>query len=121
MKGVLLLNSEHIVVFFLWIALISCAPEPKPDYLLTQEEMVDVLVEVYLAEARLSSSGIPRDSAEMLFKAYEKTILDRRNIEDSTLRASYKYYFEHSEEMEAILDVVIDSLNIQEQRNRVVP
>ena len=114
------MNSKYIAVFTFLLAAFSCTSDPKPDYLLSKEEMVDLLVEIYLAEARLSSVGVPRDSAESLFKTYEKTILAKRGIADSTLKASYEYYFEHSQEMEAILDIVIDSLNIQEQRNRVI-
>ena len=78
--------------------------------------MADWMIKVYLAEARASAWSIPRDSAYKLFVPYQDTLKRRNGLADSTLMKSYLYYLENSKDMEAIYDIVIDSLNLREQR-----
>lgn len=114
---------QNLIKYFLGllIFLSGCNTGDKPDYLLSKEAMVDILVEVYLGEARLTSAGISKDSAEKLFKPYELKILKEKHIEDTVLMASYEYYLGHIEEMEEIMDAVIDTLSLKEQQIRKTP
>lgn len=102
-----------IVVF---ISLVQCKEEQKPASIMNEEEMVNLLVELYLAEAKISLTGIRRDSANKLFLPYEESVIASRGIPDSTLNKSYDYYFQHPDELEHILDAVMDTLNLREQR-----
>ena len=93
----------------------ACVSEKK-DSVLSKEEMTNFMIEVYLGEARLASSGIfIPDSAKRIFESYDKALLSRRGISDSVLKKSYQYYAEHPDEMAQILDAVIDSLSLKEQ------
>lgn len=78
--------------------------------------MSSLLVDLYIAESRITISRIPRDSAYLVLKPYEDSVLYRRGITDSTLKKSYAYYLEHPKVMEQILDAVIDTLSLREQR-----
>lgn len=104
------------MVIAMLIALIQCKEEQKPAGIMNEEEMVSLLVELYLAEAKISLTGIRRDSANKLFLPYEESIIVSRGITDSTLNQSYDYYFQHPDELEHILDAVMDTLNLREQR-----
>ncbi|HZX73200.1 MAG TPA: DUF4296 domain-containing protein [Cyclobacteriaceae bacterium] len=95
-------------------AFCSCK-EKKPDTILDKDQMTSFMIEVYLAEARVSSTIFITDSARHVFGPHEKVLLQRRGIPDSVLRKSYAYYMEHPDEMQAILDAVIDSLSLREQ------
>lgn len=101
--------------------LVQCKQEQKPAGLLNEEEMVNLLVELYLSEAKLTLSGIRRDSANKLFLPYEESIVASRGITDSTLNENYNYYLQHPDALEKILDAVIDTLNLREQRATDVP
>ena len=95
---------------------LSCQKETKPKGLLSQTEMTSLMVEMYLAEAKIATSRISRDSANKLFRPYEKSVLEKRGISDSTLKANYAYYMERPKELEQLMDAVIDTLSLREQR-----
>jgi hypothetical protein len=112
------LSLETYKPIFVIIALLlfGCGSQEKPKGLLSQDEMVSLMVDVYLAEARISTTGIPRDSATKLFEPYESALIAKRGITDSILQANYAYYLQKPDELEKILDAVIDTLNLREQR-----
>lgn len=111
---------------YLSLAVVLCLTrcgneEKKPEGLLNKQEMVALMVEVYLAEAKISVNNISRDSAAKLFGPFEESILAERGMVDSTLKANYSYYLQKPVELESILDAVIDTLNLREQRTTDQP
>ncbi|HRK54526.1 MAG TPA: DUF4296 domain-containing protein [Cyclobacteriaceae bacterium] len=121
-KGVTgMMGRLKYVVIGVLITLVQCKQEQKPAGLLSKEEMVNLMVELYLSEAKLTLSGIRRDSANKLFLPYEESIVASRGVTDSTLNENYNYYLQHPDELEKILDAVIDTLNLREQRASDVP
>lgn len=98
------------------MTLVQCKEAHKPAGLLNKDEMVNQLVELYLAEAKVAVTAISRDSANKLFRPYDELFAESKGFKDSTLKASYNYYFQRPEELEKILDAVIDTLNLREQR-----
>jgi hypothetical protein len=84
-------------------------PPPK---LLAKEELVGVLVQLHLLEARVESSRLSPDSARALFQQQKSEILRKNNISeaDSVLPRSYRYYAVNNKDMDEIYKVVIDSL-----------
>lgn len=111
------LRSFKFIFIITALLLLGCGNEEKPEGLLNQDEMVSLMVDVYLAEARISTTGISRDSASKLFEPYESALLAKRGITDSILQANYAYYLQEPDELEKILDAVIDTLNLREQRS----
>src|SRR6478736_685493 len=104
-----------LVIIVMASALSSCTKEKKPADVLDKAQMTNFLIDVYLAEARLSSTIFIAESARHVFAPYEKELLQRRAMSDSTLKKSYQYYLEHPIEMQEIMDAVIDSLSLREQ------
>ena len=78
--------------------------------------MTSWMLEVYLAEARAGGWPIARDSTYKLFLPFQDSLKRRMNLQDSTLKKSYEYYLGRPLELESIYDVIIDSLNLREQR-----
>lgn len=115
------LQSVKYLLIVLVVLFVQCQGEKKPAGLLSHDEMVSLMVEVYMAEARISTKGIPKDSAAKLFGPLEKSLLAKRSMGDSALRISYSYYLEKPKELEKILDAVIDTLNLREQRHGAQP
>ncbi|HEY5690223.1 MAG TPA: DUF4296 domain-containing protein [Cyclobacteriaceae bacterium] len=111
-------SLEPLKLIFVLIVLLvfGCGSQEKPKGLLSQNEMVSLMVDVYLAEARIAAKGIPRDSASKLFEPYESALIAKRGFSDSVLHANYAYYLQKPDELEKILDAVIDTLNLREQR-----
>jgi len=108
--------------FFLLLAIISsCQKEKKPSGIMSHEEMAAVIVDIYLAEARLNGSLMVRDSARQVFKPYEDKLMLQKGVNDSILKKSYQYYLDHSTELEKIYDSVIDTLALREQTAKRLP
>jgi hypothetical protein len=100
---------------------VSCQPKKAEAPPLSREQMIGLMMEIYLAEARTSLIPAAKDSSYRLFLAYQDTLMHRRGVSDSTLRRAYTYYLEHPAELEAIYDAIIDSLSLKEQRLREAP
>ncbi len=109
------MRLSYYLLMIMLLLLLRCSEGQRPEGLLDHEEMVSLMIEVYLAEARISTRGIPRDSAAKLFEPFERSLIAKRGITDSTLYASYAYYLQQPDELERILDAVMDSLNLREQ------
>ncbi len=90
--------------------------ELKPRTVLTKEKLTALIIEMYLAEAKMDATSLPRDSTIKFFVPREKQILEKLGIPDSTLKITYDYYLQHPNEFEEIYDAVIDSLNLREQQ-----
>lgn len=105
-----------IVVILISALLWSCNSNEKPEGILSKEEMVPILIDVYVSEGRLSAMNVKRDSALKVFEAVENLIFEKYNTNDSIYRASMVYYYDRPKEMELIYEVVMDSLGLREQK-----
>lgn len=94
----------------------ACQSDKIPGGVLSQEELSALFVEFYLAEARISSTTVVRDSALQLFLPFEKSFLEKRGVSDSVLKKTYQYYFNNPVKLEQVYDAVIDTLSLREQR-----
>jgi Domain of unknown function (DUF4296) len=116
-KGVIPKTAILLVVsgFLLY----SCKND-KQEGILSQKEFASLLVEFYVAEARLNTSPIVRDSAIRLFIPLEQAYLDKHRISNEILTNTYRYYLDHPDEFGRIYDSVIDTLSLREQRTMVL-
>lgn len=116
-KGVFKMIGWIKYTAFIFILIFTqCTKEKKPEGLLSEAEMISLMVEMYIAEGKITMSRITRDSAAILFDPYEEALLSKRGLSDSLLKANYDYYLQKPNELERILDAVIDTLSLREQR-----
>ncbi len=118
MKGLITFGSRFFVLAFALAAAFSCTKEQKrkPDYILSHQQMVQALAEVYLAEQKVNRLSLNADSAALVFGSMEKKVFANLKVPDSVFRASVDYYMDHPKEMEVIYATLIDSLQLREQR-----
>jgi hypothetical protein len=88
----------------------------KNDHILTPEEMVKAMTEIYLAEQKINRLGLPRDSAEREFDHFKHVIFEKIDVSDSVFKRSFDYYMDRPKEMEIIFTALVDSLSLMEQR-----
>jgi hypothetical protein len=116
-KGVLQFNGKQTGILFLLFLNFSCQQtEQKPDDVLSHNEMVKVLAEVYITEEKISRAGISPDSAALLFEIASEKLYDQTGVPDSVFKESLNYYMDRPKEMEMIYSILIDSLQLREQR-----
>ncbi|HEY0744974.1 MAG TPA: DUF4296 domain-containing protein [Chryseosolibacter sp.] len=118
MKGLITTKHWFFALTIGFFAFISCekTAQRKPDYILSEEEMVKALAEVYIAEQKVSRLQLNADSAAVVFGSMEKKVFSNLNVPDSVFRASLDYYMDHPKQMEKIYGVLVDSLQLREQR-----
>jgi len=81
---------------------------------LDEDLMVSVLVEIQLAEGKVSSLPISYDSSQVLYTLLERDIFSKHEVTDSVFKSSMEYYLEDAEKMDRIYARVIDSLVVLE-------
>ncbi len=109
------------VAVILLLSSLSCEKKKEPQGILSRAQMVDWMIDIYLAEARIIALPVNRDSAYKIFVPFQDSLMRKKGIQDSVLHKSYQYYLEHPTEFERLYDTVIDSLSLREQRMRQNP
>lgn len=79
--------------------------EPKP--LLSEQQMVDLLSDVYVVEAMLNQKKAAGQQIDSLTCAYYDQLFEHFGITDSILEANMTYYTRHPEILERIMDSVV--------------
>jgi hypothetical protein len=116
-KGVFNLILKASIAGILIITVFSCKTEEKrPAGILSKEEMVDVLIEFYVAEEKVTRLNLPSDSADVVFEVMESKVLEKAAIQDSVFKRSFNYYMDRPREMELIYTALVDSMQLKEQR-----
>ena len=98
---------------FLLLAAPACqTPEeaPKPKDLLPREQMISLLADLHVLEARVENSRLMPDSARSLFLTQQKALLWQHKVSDSTFFRSYRYYGIHRKDLNEIYQAVVDTL-----------
>jgi hypothetical protein len=108
-------RTGQVFIGLLLALLTSCGiPEEvePPAQLLSKDELVGLLVQLHLLEARVESSRLSPDSARALFQQQKSEILRKNNVseKDSVLQRSFRFYAVNHKDMDEIYKVIIDSL-----------
>jgi hypothetical protein len=88
----------------------------RPKNVLSEEEMVKVLADIYTNEEKVNMLGLNPDSAHQVFDIMMAGISKTDGISDTAVKQSIYYYMEHPKELDRIYTVLIDTLQLREQR-----
>lgn len=101
--------------------LISCGePDNQPKGLLSKEQMVNILTDIHIAEARANRSQLRSfDSIQVYYKVLENDVFKKHKVDSAAYKRSYQYYLEHMKEMDDIYTAVVDSLSLRENFGRI--
>jgi len=114
--------GNKVVLLLCAAVFFSCLQnDKKPDNVLSEREMVKVLAEVYIAEQKVAGLALPQDSALKVFGLLQNKVFESTGVPDSVLKKSIDYYMEHPKEFEQIYSVLVDSLQLREQRTSSTP
>jgi len=103
---------SSFLVLFLIIACYSCSkPKPViPEGLLTEKEMVPVLVDIHIAQSAAALYD-PEDSVKHTVNEMLPYILSIHHIEQVKYDSSISFYTRHPEIMQLIYDEVINEIS----------
>ena len=101
----------YLLTFFI---ITSCQTDEKQD-LIDKQMMVQILIDMHLAEESIENLKYGNDTLEALFHKKETEILGKYNTTEELYRKSYSYYFFEPEELDKIYEVMLDSLLLYQQ------
>ena len=113
-----------LFVILVWTAISTACTTDRtlsepPSQLLSQQEMVSFLIDLHLAEAKMNYIEIGKnDSLEIVFRNYEKYLMNQHGFTDSVYLQSYEYYLDHMELLDEIYSDVVDSLSVMNSREK---
>jgi len=115
------INSFLLVLIAgVWLVQAGCSnTERVPQGVLCKEEMANVLSEIYIVEEKLNQASISRDSGRQVFEKMKGKVFEKAGVSDSVFKKSLDYYMANPTEMELIYTALVDSLNLDEQRESV--
>lgn len=89
-------------------AAFACRTEPDiPDDIIAEDKMANILVDIHLLEAKIDALGIPIDSSQRLYKAYEYDLLTNKyQVDTVTYKKSFSFYRKHLKEFARVYDQV---------------
>ncbi len=94
---------------------------PKPDNLLSPAQLVPLLADMQVAEARAQHSARAPDTIQALYQGQETEILRRRGVTSQQFQQSYAHYAARPAELEAIYKTLTDTLSMREVRLKSRP
>jgi len=98
------------------LTIVSCSgKEERPKGVIPPEKMALILSDIYLAEYKATNIGLRQDSAKVVLRHYELKIFEDHDTNDSIYKESFKYYLENPDKLEAIYDIVIDTVGLRDQ------
>jgi len=102
----------------LGLLLLGCLKPRTPEGILTKDQMVQIISEIYITEEKLNRVNITPDSAKVVAVFLKDKILESNKVGDSVFQQSFDYYVDHPKDMELIYAAVVDSLQLREERSR---
>ena len=102
---------KKFFVLSVMLLVFSCHKKEKiPDNILSEVEMADLLIDIRIAEGKVGTLTLGKDSSTVIFKTLEKQIFEAHGIDSTIYVKSHNYYLLHPESYMRITDIVIDSL-----------
>lgn len=108
--------NQYILSGLIFLLVTGCGGSKKPEGVLSEKQMVNVMTELYLAEEKVTRLAIPYDSVRKIFPEFSERAFNKAGISDTLFRKSMEYYMREPEKLENIYTILVDSLNLKAQR-----
>ena len=111
------MNSFKKTYLFLLMLALACSPADKPDELLEEADMVKILYNIHLIEAKISLLNMSsKDSSKLVFDAWEKQIFAQYKVDTAVYKQSYRYYAAHPQQFDRIYKEVIKQIEASDKK-----
>ncbi|HNP19917.1 MAG TPA: DUF4296 domain-containing protein [Fulvivirga sp.] len=108
-----------IILLFACLMIVGCTRTKEiPNDIMKPNEMVPVLLDIYLAESQITELRLNRDTTASIFQTYEGLIYDSLNVDREKYKKSLTYYYDHTDQLEIIYEAILDTLTKRDSRLR---
>jgi hypothetical protein len=110
--------KKYFLIFLVFCY--SCIrPEKPPEDVIPRDTMAAILVDIHIAESKVSVKSIRPDSAHIYYNLHKKEIFNKYKVPEERFEKSFEYYMRNLTEMDQIYAVVVDSLSLREGRGKI--
>lgn len=105
-------HFKAAIVLSVVILVVSCQEKKveAPSYLIDQETMVDVMVDMHLVETAQNLKMIGADSTTVPYHEHFESIFESRGLTKTDFDSSLFYYTTQTEQMPVIYDKILEEL-----------
>ncbi len=107
-----------VIIGCLWLAACQQPAEQKPDYLLDEDKMVAVMVDMHLVETAQNLKVIEPDTTFAEYDRMFGSVFTTHAVTKADFDSSLYYYATRTDEMHVIYDKVLERLSELESRVR---
>lgn len=107
----------YILTILLFVVAVSCEETivPKPDNLIKEKQMIEMLVDIHLAEATYNKFRYDTIMSNNSSVNFYYSVLDKYQVPDTLFERSYVYYASVPKDFEKMYRKVMSILSEQEQ------
>lgn len=111
------MNKLIIFLAFVFLAFVACddVPFEKPDNLVKEKKMIDMLVDIHIAEATYSHVRYDSIMQNTTSADFYYSILDKYEVPDSVFEKSFVFYASTPKHFEKMYRKVMSKLSAIEQ------
>lgn len=100
------------IIFLLLVALACNEPkQEQPNYLLTEEKMVKLMVDMHIVETAQNLKLMGVDSTNRRYQQYFNSIFESHNVSKTAFDSSLHFYSTKTDKMNQIYDKVLEELH----------
>lgn len=89
----------------------GCQENEKPEYLISKDQLVSILVDIHVTEGIASSLPVPYDSSQVIYSLLERDVFEKHEVSDSVFTKSLIFYLKDPALMDEVYGRVVDSLS----------
>lgn len=109
-------SNSVIVIVFSFLALLSCQNDSKPDHLIGESVMIEMMAEIHVAEAMAGRLELDSyDSSQVAYKYLEHQIYEKFGVDSAIYVHNYDYYARNPRLFEKMYEEVEKKLTIDEK------
>lgn len=111
--------KNFLYLLLVLFSLMACDNKQEKRPTISEKQLVDILVDVHLTDASLSSKNIYTRRGNYLPSYYYNSIYEKYGISPTQFDSCINYYGRHSQRFNQLYDQVIDSLNRLETKLKI--
>jgi len=101
------------LISLLFVLVVACGHKDKsfkPERLLSEQEMVDIMTDVQILESDMNYRKSKGENIEGMAQSYYDQLFEHYSITDSVFQQNIRYYTERPPVLERIMDSVVGRL-----------
>lgn len=110
---------RFFTLIFVFVSFISCS---QPDYvpsgekIISEEKMIDILIDFHVAEAGVQEGRIKSDKSTKHISTYYTHIYNFHRVSKEDFQSTFEYYVSHPTEFDALYEKINEKMKLEEEK-----